>query len=1077
MQKSSLTKYLLAACIAFSLTLTSAVFGQGVTTSGITGLVTDKNGGALSGATVTAVHEPSGTRAATVTGSGGRYSITGLRVGGPYTVTITSKDNESTTQQDIYLGLDHPQTVDASLSTAVVVLEAYTVKASKDVTFDSNKMGAGATFNKDQIGQVPMIRRDVQDVVNMDTRASLTINTSTGEFSVSAMGQNSRYNSFLVDGQQSNDPFGLNANGFSSLRSPVPMEALAAMSVDISPYDATRSGFTGALINAVTKSGTNDFHGSIYTYYTGKNLRAKNPGQGAADPTRGTLTPLSEHTYGLTFGGPLIKDKLFFFFAYDSFKGERLPYSPISFLPNSADVATIQAAAKNYGIDAGDLSGGIVASKQKTYLAKLDWNINENQRASLSYRRTDSSAPNFSNGSTFTQFTSNAYQANRITDNLSLLLNSTWTPELRTETGLAAIKYNGTATPYTALAPAIYINGVVGTNLNSGATVANGSLDLGTNPSYQHNALSTKDYNGHIYADYTLNAHEFKFGVDMDKSIYKDLFAQYFTGLYAFASPAAFIAGTPNYIRYQQPIPGYTVNDADYYYSYIDTGALVQDTWKPTANLTILAGLRYDVASYPTAPIFLPAFQTAFGIPNNSTGDGNYTVAPRFGFNYQMPKWKNLKFQVRGGLGLFQGTNPAVWVGNSYGTTGLINSVIIGSSTSSTTNPPLGAPYTPFHPDPGYVQTLPPPAVPTPNIALTDPGFKTPTSWKANLAFDTTLPWYNLVATLEANFIQVKDGLYYHNLNFKPNATTPLNPDGRNRYSGTSGLYSNFSNSVLELSNTDKGGSQAYTFMLARRMKDNWAFAFAYTHTHATEVQPLTSSVASTNFTNRPSINPNDNVAVRSAYVVPEKYVASLTHEFHFFTGAHTSTRLTGVFRDQIGHTFSWVFFGDANNDGSSGNDSFYVPAGPTDPKVVWSTSGADPTGSIQAANFWAFVAGTDLKKYQGQIVPANRSSNPTQKTIDLHLEQEIPLSFHNSRLLLFVDCLNFANIFKKTWGVTTGQDFGNGYSAYSRPVASATVNASGQYVYTFSSSTQGTQQVFTDLSRWQLQLGARIEF
>jgi hypothetical protein len=1075
MQKSSLTKYLLAACVAFSLTLTSAVFGQGVTTSGITGLVTDKNGAALIGATVSAVHEPSGTRAATVTGSGGRYSLTGLRVGGPYTVTFTSRDNETTTQKDVYLGLDHPQTVDASLATQIVVLEAYTVKASKDVTFDSNKMGAGATFTKDQIGQVPMIRRDVQDVVNMDTRASLTINTSTGEFSVSAMGQNSRYNSFLVDGQQSNDPFGLNANGFSSLRSPVPVEALAAMSVDISPYDVTHTGFTGALINAVTKSGTNEFHGSIYTYYTGRNLRAKNPGQGAADPNKGTLTPLQEHTYGLTFGGPIIKDKLFFFFAYDSFKASRLPYSPITFQPNAADVATIQAAAKTFGINAGDLSGNVVPSKQKTYLAKIDWNINDNQRATLTYRRTDSAAPNFSNGSTFTQFTSNAYQSNRITDNLSLLLNSTWTPELRTETGLAAIKYNGTASPYGPIAPEIYVNGVVGTNLNTGATVANGQLDLGTNGSYQHNALTTKDYNGHIYADYTWNSHEFKFGGDFDKSIYRDLFAQYFAGRYAFASPAAFAAGTPNYIRYQQPIPGYTVNDADYYYSYIDSGLIVQDTWKPMAGLTILAGLRYDVASYPTKPIFLPAFQTAFGIPNNSTGDGNYTVAPRFGFNYQLPtKWK---IQMRGGLGLFQGSNPAVWVGNSYGTTGLINSVIIGSSTTSTTNPPLGAPYTPFHPDPNYVQTLPPPGIPTPNIALTDPKFKTPTSWKGNLAFDTTLPWYNLVATVEANFVEVYKGLYYHNLNFLPNATTPFNPDGRARYSGTTGMFSNFSNSVLELSNTDKGGSQAYTFQLTKPMKDNWAFAFAYTHTHATEVQPLTSSVASSNFNNRATINPNDNVAVRSNYVIPEKYVASLTYQFHFFKAEHTSTRLTTVFRDQTGHPYSWVFFGDANNDGTSGNDSFYMPAGTSDPKVVWSTSGSDPTGSIQAQAFWDFVKGTDLKKYQGQIVPANRSNNSVQKTIDLHLEQEIPLDFHNSRLLLFVDCLNFANIIKKSWGVTTGQDFGNGYSGYSRPVASATVNASGQYVYTFSSSTLGSQQVFTDLSRWQLQLGARLEF
>lgn len=1072
-KKPSCTKYLLAACIALSLTLTSAVFGQGVTTSAINGFVTDKSGTPVSGATVTVLHVPSGTRASTVTRSSGQYAITGLRVGGPYTVSVTARGNEPGSQTDIYIGLDHAQTVDITLSGETVVLETFKVQAAKDVTFDSNKMGTTTTFDRAQISQVPTVRRDVQDIVNLDTRAALTINTSTGEFSVSAQGQNSRFNSFLIDGQQANDPFGLNANGFASLRSPVPLEAIAALTIDLSPYDVTHTGFTGALINAVTKSGTNEFHGSIYSYYTGSSIRAKNPGQGPTDPLRGTITPLQEHTYGLTFGGPLIKDKLFFFIAYDDFFKNGVNFSPVQFQPNAADVATITAAAKNYGIDPGTLSGGLVQSKQKTYLAKIDWNISSDQRASLTYRRTDSSAPVFSNGSTFTEFSSNAYQSNRINDNLSLLLNSTWTPDLRSEAGLAAVKYNGTAAPYTAISPEIYINGVVGTNLTNGTTVANGQLDLGTNGSYQHNALNTKDYNGHLYFDYTLNDHEFKFGGDADKEIYRDLFIQYFTGRYAFASPAAFVAGTPNYIRYQQPIVGATVSQADYYYSYTDTGLLVQDTWKPSEHLTIVAGLRYDYPEFPTAPIFLPAFQAAFGIPNNSTGSGNTVLAPRVGFNYQLPT--KLKIQVRGGVGLFQGTNPAVWVGNSYGTTGLLNSVIIGSSTSSTTNPPLGAPYTPFNPSPGYVQSLPPPATPTPNIALTDPKFKTPTSWKGNLGFDTTLPWYGLIATVEGNWIQVQDGIYYKDLNLLQNVAIPLNPDGRIRYSGTTGLHSNFSNSVLELTNTDKGESQAYTFQITRPMKNDWSFSFGYTRTHATEVSPLTSSVASSNFTNRAVINPNDNVTRNSAYVTPDKIVVSATREFHFFPSA--ATTITAIFRAQTGHAFSYVFFGDANNDSIQGNDAFYVPAGPNDPKVIWSTSPSDPTGAIQAANFWSYVNSTILKKYEGQIVPPNSAFNPWQKTIDLHAEQEIPLDFHNTKLYLYMDCLNFANIFKKNWGAVTGQDFGNGYSGYNRPIASATVNAAGQYVYTFSSSTLGTPQVFTDLSRWQLQVGLKLEF
>lgn len=429
MHKSSRLVNLLAVCVAFSFAFASSAFGQGVTTSAINGFITSKSGAPVSGATVTVTHEPSGTHSTTVTRTSGQYSISGLRPGGPYTVTVTAKDNEPTTQNDIYLGLDHPQSVDLVLSSGIVVLEAYKVEASKDATFDSNKMGASSGFDRDQIAQIPTVRRDVQDITNLDTRAGLTLNTSTGEFSVSAQGQNSRFNSFLIDGQQANDPFGLNANGFASLRSPVPLDAIQAMTIDLSPYDVTRTGFTGALINAVTKSGTNELHGDVYFYYTGQNhaLRAPNPGQGATDPNKGTLTPLQEHTFGMTLGGPIIKDKVFFFFAYDNFRKVGLPYSPITFQPNAADVAAITATAKSYGIDPGTI-GNLVLSKQKTYLAKIDWNINSDQRASLTYRRTDSSAPNYSNGSTFTQFSSNAYQSNRINDNLSALINSTWTP-------------------------------------------------------------------------------------------------------------------------------------------------------------------------------------------------------------------------------------------------------------------------------------------------------------------------------------------------------------------------------------------------------------------------------------------------------------------------------------------------------------------------------------------------------------------------------------------------------------------------------------------------------------------------
>jgi hypothetical protein len=392
--------------------------------------------------------------------------------------------------------------------------------------------------------------------------------------------------------------------------------------------------------------------------------------------------------------------------------------------------------------------------------------------------------------------------------------------------------------------------------------------------------------------------------------------------------------------------------------------------------------------------------------------------------------------------------------------------VIKGASNASATNPPLAAPYSPFNPSPGYVQTLAPPAIPTPGIAFTDPNFKTPTSWKENLAVDVTLPWWGIVATAEADLIQAEKAIDYLDINLKPSG---VNPDGRIRYSNSVGLFPNFSNSVLELTNTDKGASEAYTLQFARAMKNGWAFSAGYTHTHATEVQPLTSSVASSNYTNRAVINPNDDVARNSAYVIPDKFVVTLTREFHIFAAKGSATRLTAVYRAQTGHTFSWVFSGDANNDGTQGNDAFYVPNGPSDPKVVYASA-------AQETAFWNFVNSTNLKKYQGQIVPPNNSFSPWQHTLDLHLEQEIPI-YHGTKLTLFADCLNFANLLNKKYGAYTGIDFGTGYSGYNRAVASSTINAQGQYVYTFNANTQTVPTVFTDLSRWQVQIGAKLEF
>ena len=338
---------------------------------------------------------------------------------------------------------------------------------------------------------------------------------------------------------------------------------------------------------------------------------------------------------------------------------------------------------------------------------------------------------------------------------------------------------------------------------------------------------------------------------------------------------------------------------------------------------------------------------------------------------------------------------------NSYQTAGVLNAVQYGSATTSSTAAPITQLTEPaYNPNPLYVQTLPPPSAPTATINVTDPNFKTPTSWKANFGIDHTLPWWDLVATAEANYIQVDKGIDYHSINLNPSGAMP---DGRIRYQGN--IYSNFAQ-VLDLVNTKKGGSQAYTVGMRRPMKNHWAFSVYYTHTHATEVQPLTSSVATSNFNYRATVNPNAGAAVLSNYLIPNKLVVSATREFNFFNRTDAMTRLTAVFRLQTGHAYSWVFNGDANGDGTTGNDAFYVPT-PDDTKVVWSAgSGSTAFASAQAAHdaFFTWLAGTDLKTRMGQVAAGPHSTVPMVgasggKGVTFLDEPELPLVSVNAPL------------------------------------------------------------------------------
>ncbi len=1115
MHKSFL-KLLAAAVTVAALVASPSAFAQGITTSALGGYVLSKDGSALAGATVSITHEPSGTKATTTTRANGQYNFSGLRVGGPYTVTVTATGYAPETTNDVYLELGDAAVINVTLSSETIQLEKLSVTGSRDGIFGTGRMGTGSSFNENDIDNVSTVRRNVQDIAVLDSRLFLGSLDQGGQ--LSAQGQNFRFNTFLIDGVQAQDTFGLNSNGFSSLRSPIPVEAIQTLNVELSPYTVKKSGATGAFINAVIKSGTNQFHGSVSYQFTDQDYRAKNPITGAKDTFK-------ERVWTGTLSGPIIKNKLFFSLVYDDFQRKTLP-PQANFIPDATQLQAVIDRAKALGYDPGTLNAPDNIAKQKTTVAKLDWNISDKHRAAVTYRKNDGQDVVFAQytGTTATSLSNFWYAQPRVTESYVGQFFSQWTPDFRTEATVSYSTYDGTPANNGKPFPLVTVQGITGTRLDTGATVT-GNVVLGTESSRQLNKITTKETQGKFNAEYSIGNHTITAGVEDVSTKYVNAFVQATNGLYTFSNLANWQAGTPvAAYTLQVPNAGFSINDAVARWRYDAYAAYVEDVWKPNQQLTLLAGLRYDYPYVPEAPPFVASFAAAgFRLPdgravtqNNTTNSGNATLAPRVGFTYELKTQR--KTQIRGGVGLFQGKSPAVWISNAYsnaGATGLV----------SVSNP---AGFT-FNPDPAN-QTLPSGSLPAPTINVTDPNLRQPAVWKSNIALDHQLPFGNIRASVEFEYLRTEEALHTVFLNYSELGTLP---DGRIRYGGNTSPAANFAvdgitslaqaqaifgtqtsitnittqatgavqnvsaynattgvltfattntngrrrvstggptgtgfADVLYLTNSNKGDGQFFTLSLRRPMKNKWAWSAAYTRSSATEVSPMTSSVALSNYTNRAVYNPNEDVASTSNTEIKDRIVLTLTREFEFIPKFKTT--VSAIYQGRTGHTYSWVFRGDANGDGITFNDLFYMPSGPDDPKVTWASN-------TERDNFFTFANANGLMKYAGQTVPRNSETSPWQQTIDLKIVQQIPL-YGKLKGELFCNIINFWNLIDDNWGLQEEVPF-----AYRRAIVGAVFNSTtNKWVYVHNANTLDGVPITvndTPVSRWQAQLGVRLKF
>jgi len=1082
---------------------TTMTYGQGVTTSGLAGFVTDKDGKPVVGATVTAIAVSSGTHSQAVTRENGEYNITGLQPGGPYTVTVASPNFSVEPKTDVYLDIGATGTESFTAQSQVIRLSGITVGGTRDTTFDGSEMGTATVVTAQQVQKIETVRRDVQDIENLDPRTSMMqVGTSDSQYTLSISGQNPRENAFLVDGVSAADNFGLNSNGYAGFRNPVPPDWISSLSLDLNPYDLTFSGFEGGVLDVTLKAGTNDFHGSAYEIYTGTNFRGPDPVPGFL----GKHEPMNEHTTGFTFGGPIVKNKLFFFVGYDAFReiatSPAQLFNPADTTSDATVVSNIEAKAVAEGYNPGQLTSAAHLWEQN-FVAKIDWNISDSQKFELTFRHTAGEAPVFYNytSSTETSLTNSFYNTYRTDQSITAKLNSDWSsaiPNFHTEIEATYKRYNGTAVLGGADFPAVTIDNVQGAStptIGNTTVLPNGALFLGTYYAYQLNNIYTWEQEEHAYGEYSIGNHTFKFGGQADRTGYTDTFIPNYLGSYTFSNVNDFLNGQPTGVTLEAPAPGYTLGQDVSHYYLLDLTPLIQDTWRPNAALTVLGGLRMDYPYEPAKPQVNPIFLAAQGFSNSTTMSGNYTIGPRIGFNYDFPT--ALKTQLRGGAGLFLGQNPVVWVENSFNNAGQVTTYSISNGSTPIAN------YT-FTGNQA-TQPIPPVAAtkPVPSFDYTDPNFHWPANWKENLAIDHELGFWHLILTAEADFSQVEKDVFYQQTNYKLAAATvpAYTPDGAIRYAGvitpgnigsqyfiptytTSNYYVSATSTssttlqanttegpVYALTNTDKGGSQQYTLEIHRPLLDNWAFSAAFTHTFATQVDPLPSSVASSNFGDDPGLNPNDNRDYRSQYEIPNKGVLTGTREFHFFPYSNSTTSFSAQFIAQTGQAFSYVFKGNADGDGISGEDLFYVPTGPSDPLVTW----ASPTE--EAAFFNYLNTNPDLARWAGKVTSRNSSFSQWQRTLNLHIEQQLPI-YGSAHLTLFADCFNFANLLNKQWGVTT--DYSNSFET--QTIAGTGYNPAGnggkgQYIYTFNAGTFGLPTTYSDMSRWNIQVGARLEF
>ncbi|MDC0905115.1 carboxypeptidase regulatory-like domain-containing protein [Gammaproteobacteria bacterium] len=1042
----------LLSLIAFSLLFTLPILSEVSTTSSIRG---DVNVGS---ATIAVKNMSTGQTKNITADADGNFSASFLPIGGPYTVSVSAPGYRSESIDGIILILNDITNLNVDLLSSGADLEEVVVTASKGVS--RIKIGTGTFLDRQAMDGVPTINRSIADFAKFDPRVSIN-SASSRNAEISVMGQNNRFNDFSIDGVSFNDPFGLNANGFGSMRNPISLDFVDQISVDVTPYDVSRGNATGGSISVVTKSGSNEFHGSYYT----TSRDQENLGE-----FKGTkFSTFSEDIDSFTFSGPIIKDKLFFFVGYEELEAT----SPVLFgtldsnAPNRAETLTtamadrIKSIALNtYGYEAGEINNISFPETHEEYVVKLDYYINDNHRAVYNKSRSEDLFPRkYNRGNTV--FSNNYYTKPPEIDRESISLFSDWSDRLRTKFKYSTYDmYEDDASVGAPHFP------------ESRITVGGDRVYLGGDRYRGANLIKINSEFLSFKVDYDLGDHLITAGYEQEESNIYNLFIARYNGEVHFDSIDDFETGAWSYLRFHTPISGNAnVSDAAAAFDLEKTTFYIQDRWNVNDDLSVQYGVRYDHAETPTAARLNPKFLERNGVPNNASFDYD-KFQPRTSFTYNLQPEKlgflgNLGIDVidstvRGGYGLFLGRIPNVWYGNQYSRSGGATDYNRFRSYSETIGP-MPAVSTGCAADFWWVgpcSTYEVRGAYFGDAQGTDPDFEAPSSWRSNIALDFVTAGGTAV-TLELNKDEVEEGVFYKDLQLRDTGTTRA--DGRKVYSSAS--------PDLWLTNSSQGSSEAYSFTISKSF-GNLNAMYAFSSVDAKDVYPLTSAQAEGVYGNTQRYDGENLDARPSNFMIDSKSIFSLDYTTQLI--GQNDTRFSLVYVQKSGEKFS-VVYDEVGYNSVGGSPNFYsdnslpyIPTGITDPNVVF-------TSSAVATSVMAHINRTALADYKGTYAPRNAFEGPKYSKLDLRITQDFTV-YNDHKVILYFDFLNIMNYLDEDKGHV--EEY-SGNSSKQIILGGATgVDDQGRYIIA-GVDPDDNLTVFNSngQSVWQMNLGFKYQF